>query len=67
MTDDMMNLRALVAYGEKSPLRTNAARSEEARKVGALPEPGNAQLDGASARLPVPVVVAVALGRPRRR
>ena len=44
----------------------HAARLQEAREVGALPELGDAQLDGAGARLPVPVTIAVALGEPQR-
>jgi hypothetical protein len=43
------------------------ARLQEAREVGTLPEPRDAQLDRAGARLPVPVAVAIALGRPERR
>ncbi|ANN60864.1 hypothetical protein A9174_31985 [Mesorhizobium loti NZP2037] len=44
----------------------HAARFEETWGVGAFPELRDAQFDGAGARLPVPVAVAIALGEPQR-
>jgi hypothetical protein len=41
-------------------------RLQETRKVAALPELGNAQLDRPGARLPDPIAVAIALHLPSR-
>lgn len=49
-----------------NPTRGHAARFEEARKVGTLPELRDAQFDRAGPRLPIALAVAVALSEPQR-
>jgi hypothetical protein len=56
--------------GPRSPregLLRAPPRFQEAREVAALPELGDAQLDGPGADLPVPAAIAVALHQPIRR
>ena len=53
-------------HGAQRLLR-HPPRLEEARKVRALAQLGDAQFDRASPRLPIPVAIAVALGEPLRR
>ena len=61
---DALDVGFLDDGGER--LLGHAARLQEAGEVGALPELGDAQLDGAGARLPVAIPVAVALCQPLR-
>jgi hypothetical protein len=44
-----------------------APRFQQARKAGPLPELGDLQLQGADPGVPLPVSIAVAVGRPTRR
>lgn len=60
-----MNVSLLNDGGQR--LLGQAARFEEARKIGALAQLRDAQLDRAGARLPIAVAIAVALSEPLRR
>src|SRR4029078_10538992 len=61
---DALDVGFMDDCGER--LLGQAARLQEAREVGALPELGNAQLDAAGACLPVAVPVAIALYQTQR-
>ena len=56
---DALDVGLLDHGGER--LLGHPPRLQEAREVGALPQPGDAQLDRAGARLPVALAIAVAL------
>jgi hypothetical protein len=60
-----LNVSLLNDGGQR--LLGQAARFEEARKIGALAQLRDAQLDRAGARLPIAVAIAVALSEPLRR
>jgi hypothetical protein len=59
---DALNI-GLLDHGGESLLR-HPPRLEEARKIGALAQFGDANLDRPGARLPIPLAIAVALGEP---
>ena len=61
---DILDIGLLDHRGQR--LFGQPPRLEEAGEVAALPELGNAQLDGAGPRLPVPLAVAVALRKALR-